>query len=87
MYQAGSDENTGGIQEKILAEKDQNGDLKYTSAVCWALLLFYAFAMQCMSTMAVVKRETKSWRWVFAQFIFMFVLAYGSAFSAFQLLS
>lgn len=87
IYQAGSDENTGGIQEKILAEKDQNGDLKYTSAVCWALLLFYAFAMQCMSTMAVVKRETKSWRWVFAQFIFMFVLAYGSAFSAFQLLS
>jgi ferrous iron transport protein B len=40
-----------------------------------------------MSTIAVVKRETKSWKWVFAQFAFMSVLAYSSAFAAYQLLS
>ena len=40
-----------------------------------------------MSTIAVVKRETKSWKWVFVQFLFMSALAYGSSFAAYQLLS
>ncbi|MBX3165402.1 MAG: ferrous iron transport protein B [Bacteroidetes bacterium] len=87
IYQSGSGENTEGIKEKILRERDENGNLRYTKAVCWSLLLFYAFAMQCMSTLAVVKRETKSWKWVLAQLFFMTALAYGSAFAAFQLLS
>lgn len=87
IYQSGDGENTEGIKQKLLNEKDESGHLKYTPAVCWSLLLFYAFAMQCMSTIAVVKRETKSWRWVFAQLIFMSVLAYVSAFAAYQLLS
>lgn len=87
IYQSESDENNEGIKQKLMKEKDESGRLKYTPAVCWSLLLFYAFAMQCMSTIAVVKRETKSWGWVFAQLIFMSVLAYTSAFGAFQLLS
>jgi len=87
IYQSGDDSNTEGIKQKLLNEKDENGALKYTPAVCWSLLLFYAFAMQCMSTIAVVKRETKSWNWVFAQLIFMSVLAYVSAFAAYQLLA
>lgn len=87
IYQSEDEENTEGIKQKLLNEKDDSGNLRYTPAVCWSLLLFYAFAMQCMSTIAVVKRETKSWKWVFAQLIFMSVLAYASAFGAYQLLS
>ena len=87
IYQSEDTENTEGIKQKLLNEKDDSGNPRYTRAVCWSLLLFYAFAMQCMSTIAVVKRETKSWKWVFAQLVFMSVLAYASAFGAYQLLS
>ena len=87
IYQANDTESEIGIKQKLLTEKDEFGNLKYTPAVCWSLLLFYAFALQCMSTIAVVKRETKSWAWVIAQLAFMSALAYLSAFGAYQLLS
>jgi ferrous iron transport protein B len=45
-----------------------------------ALMIFFAFAMQCTSTMAVVRRETNSWKWPALQFGYMLVLAYSSAF-------
>ncbi|MGA2249130.1 ferrous iron transporter B [Terracidiphilus sp.] len=45
-----------------------------------ALMIFFAFAMQCTSTMAIVKRETNSWKWPALQFVYMLVLAYGAAF-------
>ena len=50
-----------------------------------ALLVFFAFAMQCMSTMAVVRRETGGWKWPALQFAYMTVLAYVSAFVAFRI--
>jgi ferrous iron transport protein B len=56
-------------------------------AAAVALLVFFAFAMQCMSTIAVVRRETNSWKWPALQFGYMTVLAYASAFLAFRLLS
>ena len=87
IYQSGDAENEEGIKQKLFSEKNADGSPKYTGAVCWSLLLFYAFALQCMSTIAVVKRETKSWKWVFVQFLFMSALAYGSSFAAYQLLS
>jgi ferrous iron transport protein B len=83
----GSEEKEGKISEKLAHEKDGLGKPVYSFAVCWALLLFYAFAMQCISTMATVKRETKSWKWPLIQLVFMTTLAYLSAFTAFQLLS
>jgi ferrous iron transport protein B len=43
-------------------------------------MIFFAFAMQCTSTMAVVRRETNSWKWPAVQFLYMLVLAYGAAF-------
>jgi ferrous iron transport protein B len=46
-----------------------------------ALMIFFAFAMQCTSTMAVVRRETNSWKWPAFQFAYMLVLAYGAAFA------
>jgi len=51
-----------------------------------SLLLFYAFAMQCMSTLAIVKRETNSWRWPIAQLVIMSVFAYIVALIAYQVL-
>ncbi len=87
IYQSGDAENEEGIKQKLFSEKNADGSPKYTGAVCWSLLLFYAFALQCMSTIAVVKRETKSWKWVFVQFLFMSALAYGSSFAAYQVLS
>jgi ferrous iron transport protein B len=87
IYQSNKSDEDVGIKNKLLSEKNENNTLKYTPAVCWSLLLFYAFALQCMSTIAVVKRETKSWSWVVVQVIFMFAIAYFSAFSAYKLLS
>ncbi len=87
IYQANDEDTDKGIKQKLLTEKDEAGALRYTPAVCWSLLLFYAFALQCMSTIAVVKRETKSWKWVAVQLVFMSTLAYLSAFGAYQLLS
>jgi ferrous iron transport protein B len=58
-------------------------DLSPAAAV--ALLVFFAFAMQCASTVAVVRRETNSWRWPALQFAYMSLLAYGSAFLAYHL--
>ncbi len=87
IYQSADKENTESIREKLMNEKNEAGEPVYTRAVCWSLLIFYAFALQCISTIAVVKRETKSWKWVIAQLTFMSILAYGTAFSVYQILS
>jgi ferrous iron transport protein B len=82
----GANGNEKGIQEKLMSEKDEDGNLKYTTAVCFSLVIFYVFAMQCMSTIAVVKRETKSWKWPTIQFVYLTVLAYLSAWITFTIL-
>lgn len=87
IYRSADKENTESIREKLMNERNEEGEPVYTKAVCWSLLIFYAFALQCMSTIAVVKRETKSWKWVLAQLFFMSALAYGSALVVFQVLS
>jgi ferrous iron transport protein B len=58
----------------------------YSTAVAFSLMIFYAFAMQCMSTIAVVYRETGGYKWPLIQFVFMAVLAYLSSFGVYQLL-
>jgi ferrous iron transport protein B len=50
-----------------------------------SLMVFYVLAMQCMSTLAVVKRETKSWKWPTIQLVYMTVLAYGMSWLVFTL--
>jgi ferrous iron transport protein B len=50
-------------------------------------MVFYALAMQCMSTLAIVKRETKSWKWPVFQFAYMTALAYGMSLLIYQLFS
>jgi len=65
----------------------KTGERVYNQATSWSLLLFYVFAMQCMSTLAIVKRETNSWKWPTLQFFMMTGLAYLSSLLAYQLLS
>lgn len=77
IYSSGDEENTMKIRDKMKLEINPvTGKKRYNEAVCWSLMIFYAFAMQCMSTLAVVYRETKSYKWVFIQFVYMSVLAY-----------
>ncbi len=87
IYSAGDSENVMTIREKMAKDINRKtGRPTYSPAVCWSLLLFYAFAMQCMSTLAVVKRETKSWKWPLVQLLYMSCLAYVSGFIAYHLL-
>jgi ferrous iron transport protein B len=75
------------VQDKMRnATNTQTGQPVFTLAVAFSLMMFYAFAMQCASTVAVVYRETKNWRWPAAQFAYMTVLAYGAAFLVYHLL-
>jgi ferrous iron transport protein B len=64
-------------------EKALHRDL--TPAGAFALLIFFAFAMQCISTIAVVRRETGGWKWPIFQFAYMSIVAYVGAFVAFHL--
>jgi ferrous iron transport protein B len=89
IYSIGeSEDNERTIMERMKSEVDANtGKLIYTPALVVSLLIFYAFAMQCMSTLAIVQRETKGWKWPIAQFIYMTGLAYLSSYFVYQLLS
>ncbi|MEO8761907.1 MAG: ferrous iron transport protein B [Bacteroidia bacterium] len=86
LYQSGDKEDNLSIRQKMMREKNpETGNLVYNFAVCLSLLMFYAFAMQCMSTLAVVKRETNSYKWPIIQFIYMSVLAYVASLLAYQI--
>ncbi len=90
IYSIGSvnDEDAATIKERMGAEiNPETGGKRFTPAVGFSLLVFYTFAMQCMSTIAVVYRETKGWKWPMIQLAYMTALAYFSAFAVFQLLS
>lgn len=73
--------------ERLKNEKNKNGDPVFTLASGVSLMIFYVFAMQCMATLAVVKRETNSWKWPLIQVGFMGLMAYFGALISFQLLS
>lgn len=86
IYSVGDEGNNGSIREKMAGEINPlTGEKKYTAAVGLSLMIFYAFAMQCMSTIAVVYRETKNWKWPLIQFVYMGVLAYVSSFVVFHI--
>jgi len=83
----GGDEDTSTIRERMAASKNTRTNLPvYTFATGVSLMLFYAFAMQCMSTVAIVYRETKGWKWPIIQLVYMTVMAYFAALIAYQLL-
>lgn len=88
IYSVGSDaEDEATIKDKLKAEiNPYTGQPMYSIALGVSLMLFYAFAMQCTSTLAVVRRETKSWKWPILQLLYMSTVAYIFAFVAYQLL-
>ncbi|MCC6286855.1 MAG: ferrous iron transport protein B [Chitinophagaceae bacterium] len=88
IYSVGddADENSPTLREKMNAATWPDGSKIYTLAAGVSLMVFYVFAMQCMSTLAIVKRETRSWKWPLIQLAYMSLLAYALSFIAFHLL-
>ena len=80
------EEDTKTLRQKMASATFADGSKVYSLATGMSLLLFYAFALQCMSTLAIVKRETGSWKYPIFQFMFMGVLAYLSSLLVYQLL-
>ncbi|MBL1233996.1 MAG: ferrous iron transport protein B [Flavobacteriales bacterium] len=88
LYSVGDEDNSTSIREKMLQAKNpETGDRLYNRATTFSLLIFYAFAMQCMATLAVVYRETKSYKWPIIQVIYMGALAYVSSWIVYTIFS
>ncbi len=87
IYSVENDGETRTIKQKMAAEiNPDTGKKRFDFATGMSLLVFYAFALQCMATLAIVKRETKSWKWPLIQLFGMGALAYVCAFIVYQLL-
>lgn len=87
VYSLGGTDDELTIRERMATEINPNtGQPAYNFASGISLLLFYAFAMQCMSTIAIVRKETNSWKWTLIQLAFMTGFAYLAALVAYQLL-
>ncbi len=89
LYSVGddADENSLMLREKMQQAVKPDGSKVYTLASGVSLMIFYVFAMQCMSTLAIVKRETGTWKWPLIQLAYMTALAYLLALAAYQILS
>ena len=89
IYSVGEDFEEGDtLMNRMRSEiNPDTGKPVYNLPAGISLMVFYAFAMQCMSTLAIVKRETKSWKWPLIQLTYMTILAYLSALVTFNLLS
>lgn len=88
IYSIGSSDDEATIHDRLAeARNPKTGAKVYTAATSLSLLIFYVFAMQCMSTLAVVKRETGGWKWPMIQFTFMSGLAYLGSLLVYQLMS
>ena len=86
IYSLGSTEDQPTIKNRLKSEiNPETGGPRFTPAVGFSLLVFYTLAMQCMSTLAIVKRETKGWKWPLIQLTYMTGLAYISALLVYQL--
>lgn len=87
VYNVGTDDSEGGA--KTLAETMRNqthpdGSPVYTPLVALSLMVFYVFALQCVSTVAIVRRETNSWKWPLFQWAYMGTLAWVLAFTTYH---
>lgn len=86
LYSVG-DDDTGSLvlKEKMKAAKRPDGTPVFNLASGISLMIFYVFAMQCMSTLVIVRKETKTWKWPIIQFIYMTGLAYIMSWIAYQI--
>jgi ferrous iron transport protein B len=86
LYSVGNDDDTDlTLREKMRSARRDDGTPVYTLATGLSLLIFYVFAMQCMSTMVIVRRETASWKYPLIQFVYMFAIAYLGSLAVYQL--
>ncbi len=87
IYSVENSDNEKSITQKLSAEiNPQTGEKLFNLPVGMSLLIFYAFAMQCMSTLAIVKRETKTWKWPLYQLVGMTAIAYLFSFLTYTIL-
>jgi len=80
----GVDETSRALRDRVRQQRWPDGRKVYTPLVCFSLMVFFALACQCMSTLAVVKRETGGWRWPGFLFGYMSVLAWVATFAVYQ---
>ncbi|HKQ38135.1 MAG TPA: ferrous iron transport protein B [Verrucomicrobiae bacterium] len=73
------------LAESMRTQRRENGSRLYTPLVAISLMVFYVFALQCVSTVAIVRRETNSWKWPLFQWLYMTALAWMFAFATFQI--
>ena len=79
-----TDDNTAPLRTALLAARWPDGRALFTPLVCFTLMIFYVFAMQCMSTIAVVRRETNGWKWPIFQTFYMTGTAWILSFIVYQ---
>lgn len=79
-----ADEHTDSLGNLLRAQKNPDGSPQYTLATCLSLLVFFAFSLQCISTIGIARRETNSWKIPAVMFVYMFVIAYIGAFIVFH---
>jgi ferrous iron transport protein B len=85
VYNVGSaDDDTASIAETLKVQKRDDGTPVYTPLVGITIMVFYVLALQCVSTIAVVRRETNSWKWPLFQWSYMAALAWILAFVTYQ---
>jgi ferrous iron transport protein B len=86
LYSVGEDngENNATLRQKMSAARWPDGRVVYSLAAGLSLLIFYVLAMQCMSTLAIVKRETGTWKWPIIMLLYMTGLAYVMSFITYQ---
>ena len=86
IYSVGNNQEET-IKNRMKAERKPNGELLFDFPTGISLMLFYAFALQCMSTLAIVKKETNGWKWPMIQLFSMTLIAYLSALIVYQILA
>jgi ferrous iron transport protein B len=88
VYNVGQDDDEeksiADLAQNLREQKYANGAQVYTPLVAVSLMVFYVFALQCVSTVAIVRRETNSWKWPIFQWVYMGVLAWVLAFITYQ---
>jgi ferrous iron transport protein B len=87
LYSVGEDNEETSLRQKMQSAVRPGGSKVYTLATGISLMVFYVLAMQCMSTLAVVKRETKTWKWPIIQLLYMTFLAYLMSWIAYNIAS
>lgn len=87
IYSIGSSDDETSVSGQMLKERRPDGRLVYDFATSLSLLIFYVFALQCMSTLAITKRETNSWKWPIIQFVYMGLMAYFGSLIVYQIFS